>query len=82
MKKEKYMLLNKALNDDYCIFSLIGSHAGETKDAILERKSRDILTTGNTFWVAKFGKDKIERNYSPQKIYKNRRYPLFNEIQM
>ena len=61
MKKEKYMLLNKALNDDYCIFSLIGSHAGETKDAILERKSRDILTTGNTFWVAKFGKDKIEQ---------------------
>ena len=53
------------------------------------KKGEKIATIGMTGNVANAGvnlsieiDDNIFRNYSPQKIYKNRHYPLFKEIQM
>ena len=40
MEKEKYI-----------IFSVIGSHAGELKQEIFERKIEDINRVGHTFWL-------------------------------
>lgn len=47
MKKEKYV-----------IFSVIGSHAGESKQEIFGRKIEDINRVGYTFWLYKSNQTK------------------------
>jgi hypothetical protein len=42
----------------YCLFSVIGSHAGEDMNTIFNRKIEDITKTGKTFWLIKSYKAK------------------------
>ena len=44
-------LLEEARNSPYCVISVMGDHAGESVDAIFQRKSADIEHTGKTFWL-------------------------------
>ena len=37
--------------DDYCIISVVGSHAGENISDIFERKKEDIKKGNNSFWL-------------------------------
>jgi hypothetical protein len=38
---------------EYCIISVIGSHAGESSEEIFERKILDTHKVGKTFWMIK-----------------------------
>ena len=49
-------LLREALDAPWCVISVMGSHAGEGVDVILDRKAADCQTAGQTFWVAKSAK--------------------------
>jgi hypothetical protein len=53
MKKGSMTLLKAALASSRCIISVMGDHAGESVDAIFERKIADIERTGKTFWLMK-----------------------------
>jgi len=46
-------LLEDALKSTRCIISVMGDHAGESVDAIFNRKIADIERTGRTFWLMK-----------------------------
>lgn len=46
-------LLNEALNSPYCIFSIVGPHAGETLESIFSRKINDLHQSPFTFWACK-----------------------------
>lgn len=41
------------ISSEYVFFSIVGSHAGEEIQNILERKENDIRNAGESFWVAK-----------------------------
>ena len=47
-------------NIKYLVISVIGSHAGESKNEIFGRKIQDINRTGFTFWLMKSYKAKPE----------------------
>jgi hypothetical protein len=49
-------LLQEALDAPWCVISVMGAHAGEGVDVILDRKVADCQTAGQTFWVAKSAK--------------------------
>lgn len=40
-------------NNQYCLLSVMGPHAGETPEVIFERKINDIKNIGKTFWLIK-----------------------------
>jgi len=44
----------------YVIFSVIGSHAGESEDVIFARKKKEITDTGRSFWLINSTKAKTE----------------------
>ena len=46
-------LLNNALNAKYVFVSVAGSHAQEPEEEIYIRKTNDIKTSGESFWVSK-----------------------------
>lgn len=50
-------LLNAAINADYVFISVMGPHANEPEDKILERKADDIKKAGESFWVSKINKN-------------------------
>ena len=45
-------------NIKFPVISIIGSHAGQTKEEIFDRKIKDIHNTGITFWLMKSYKAK------------------------
>jgi hypothetical protein len=49
-------LLHEALDAPWCVISVVGAHAGEGADAILDRKVADCRAAGRTLWVAKSAK--------------------------
>ncbi|MBK7982549.1 MAG: hypothetical protein IPK09_02830 [Candidatus Competibacteraceae bacterium] len=46
-------LIDEAMQNSKCIISVIGSHAGEGINNILDRKKADIQKIGKTFWIVK-----------------------------
>lgn len=53
------MIVSKALDSDYCIFSIVGPHSGESLDSILERKKTDIINGKIAFWNMNLSKNFI-----------------------
>jgi len=51
MNKDDMTLLKAALECPQCIVSVMGDHAGESTDAIFDRKKTDIKRIGVTFWL-------------------------------
>src|SRR5512139_1128203 len=49
-------LLDEALSAPECVISVMGAHAGEDANVIFERKIRDCVNAGRTFWVGKSAK--------------------------
>ena len=45
-------ILQEALNNYYCIISVMGDHALEPVKVIFDRKAADIKNIGRTFWLA------------------------------
>ncbi len=50
--------LNLALKKKYVLFSVVGSHAGESQAEIFDRKKREIINAGKSFWLIKSFKAK------------------------
>jgi hypothetical protein len=44
--------------EEYCLFSVMGPHAGESSEVIFARKIADVQNTGQTFWVVRSHKAK------------------------
>ena len=64
MKNDNITLLEEALKSTKCVVSVMGEHAGESVDAIFERKTADIERIGMTFWFIRSPKAK------PQQVQK------------
>lgn len=45
--------MENTIDDKYCLLSVIGSHAGESMNALFERKIKDTINAGMTFWLIK-----------------------------
>jgi len=51
MEKDNMTLLEAALESPQCVLSVMGDHAGESANAIFDRKKADIERMGKTFWL-------------------------------
>lgn len=51
---------NTILIKKYVLLTVIGSHAGESEAEIFDRKKREIIDTGKSFWLIKSFKAKTE----------------------
>jgi len=56
MKEESMRLLEAALAAPNCVVSVMGDHAGEGADEIVNRKKTDINRLGKTFWLMRSSK--------------------------
>ena len=54
------MIVSRAKNSEFCIFSIVGPHCGETLESILNRKKADIDGGGFSFWNVKLNVRFIE----------------------
>ena len=54
-------LIGDALACSHCLVSVMGDHAGESPDAIFNRKMADIEKIGKTFWLIRSPKVKPEQ---------------------
>src|SRR3989344_4329172 len=52
--------INSISKKKYLLFSVIGSHAGESEQEIFNRKKREILNADKSFWLIKSFKSKTE----------------------
>lgn len=54
------MIVSRALDSDYCIFSIVGPHGGESLESILERKKADIINGNMSFWNVNLSENVID----------------------